>query len=164
MVKHGLSQDHKNVVIKENGQVIINDLSHEICQSLSESISGQKFKNKKTIYCQQIVLVTPHKPKSNVPNPNQTSADISKVVGDPVEDFSFVPLPLPKSKLLKNVESESDDEVVVADHYMDTSDKWLTMNESKRRKKQKRKLQSGSPQLADFKKQDRKTTPTGKKK
>ena len=164
LVKHGLSQNHKSVVMKENGQVIITDLSPGLCKSLSESITGQKFKEKKTIYCQPIALITPDKSKSNAQNPLHISAEKCKVPETPIDDFSFVPLPLPNSKLLDTVESDSEDEVEVADRCMDASDKWLTMNESKRRKKQKRKLQAGSPQVAQFKKQDRKTTPTGKKK
>ena len=59
---------------------------------------------------------------------------------------------------------DSDNEVEPVDLTVGVTDKWLTMNEVKRRKKQKRKLQGESPKLADFKKQDRKTTPTGKKK
>ena len=61
LVGHGLPHDHSNVNIKDNGQVIISDLTSELCQELADNITGQKFKNKKMIYCQPILLATPHK-------------------------------------------------------------------------------------------------------
>ena len=51
LVDLGLHPEHENVNIKENGQVVIGDLTSATCQQLADSISGQKFRNKKTIYC-----------------------------------------------------------------------------------------------------------------
>ena len=80
---------------------------------------------------------------------------------DTVDDYTFEPLS--KSKHMEDSGPDSDNEVEPVDLTVGVTDKWLTMNEVKRRKKQKRKLQGESPKLADFKKQDQKKTPTGKK-
>ena len=140
--------------------------------SLSETKAGNKFNNKKVIYCQPIALVTPDKPK--VDNGDSSAIIISKSSSanseslpstelNPSDDFTFEPLNLTKSKLLNKSDTDLEDEIENVDLSADACDKWLTMNENKRRRKQKRKLQGGSPQLTDFKKQDQKTTPTGKK-
>ena len=52
LVGLGLPADHDNMNIKENGQVVIGNLTSATCQQLSESITGKKFKDKKIIYCQ----------------------------------------------------------------------------------------------------------------
>ena len=78
----GLSPSHTNVNIKDNGQVLIGDLEPETCQQLAFSITGQKFLNKKTIYCHPIVSATPEKnplpasatlPSSTSPAPSRSS-------------------------------------------------------------------------------------------
>ena len=50
LVKSGLPEDHDNVNIKDNGQVVISELDPKICDFLCESITGSKFKDKNTIY------------------------------------------------------------------------------------------------------------------
>ena len=72
LVEKGLSCDHEDVNIKDNGQVIINNLCPEMCKQLAENISGKLFMNKKMIYCQPIVLSTPVKIDESLPR--QTSA------------------------------------------------------------------------------------------
>ena len=57
----GLPEDHKDVLIKDNGQVIINNLDSTICDKLCDSVTGSKFNGKRSIYCQGIVLTTPQK-------------------------------------------------------------------------------------------------------
>ena len=50
-----------SVNFKDNGQVIISNLDPKICDTLCETVTGSKFKGKKTIYCQGIILATPDK-------------------------------------------------------------------------------------------------------
>ena len=76
--------------------------------------------------------------------------------------FTFSPRP--KSKLLDGSSSDSDQ--VDLNRYsarLDASDKWLTMNENRRQKKSKRKELETSPELANFKKQDKKSTPKNRR-
>jgi hypothetical protein len=61
IVNLGLSSEHEALLIKDNGQVIIEELESNVCKLLVEKINGQKFKEQKTIYCQPIVLSTPVK-------------------------------------------------------------------------------------------------------
>ena len=78
--------------------------------------------------------------------------------GHPECDFSFSPRP--KSKLLDGSSSDSDRDD--SDKYLvgvDTSDRWLTKNERKRQKKIRKRQLETSPELSNFKKQDKKTTP-----
>ena len=75
--------------------------------------------------------------------------------------FTFSPRP--KSKLLGGSESESDDQGSLFGGRLDASDRWLTMNESKRQKRLKRKQLEISPDMANFKKQDKKKTPKHRK-
>lgn len=56
-------------VLKDNGQVVISDLDPTICDLLCEKITESKFKNKKTIYCQGIVLATPKKSSGSADSP-----------------------------------------------------------------------------------------------
>ena len=169
LVEHGLNPDHSSLDIKDNGQVMISCLTPEACTLLSTSITGKKFKNKKLVYCQPISLVTPEKTvASDVVGPCASTADslLPAAELDPGDDFTFEPLQLSKSRLIEtsNTNTDSEDGVEPVDLTVGFADKWLTMNEAKRRKKQKRKHQGESPKLADFKKQDQKLTPTGKKK
>ena len=234
LVDLGLPIDHDNINIKENGQVVIGDLTSVTCQQLAESISGQRFQNKKMIYCQPIILATPVKvpastlpatPVVNIvtssapgtpatpavitvttsahgtpatahsgtaipttPSPGHTpppmpsiantsqvattatvmsSSTISSIMPPPpnIQPNGFTFSPRPKSKLLNGSASDSDtDPAFHHDPRLDTSDRWLTMNETKRQKRQKRKQQEISPDLVSFKKQDKKITPKHKKK
>ena len=162
LVEQGLSPNHNSLDIKDSGQVVISSLTPDTCRSLSESITGKKLKNRKTIYCQPIALVTPDKPKVDNPYPSainisSSAKDILPTDFNSADDFTFEPLNLTKSKLLQNSDSDHEEDVDNVDHTEDASEKWLTMNENKRRKKQKRKIQVGSPQLTDFKKQDQET-------
>ena len=76
--------------------------------------------------------------------------------------FTFSPRP--KSKLLDGSGSDSDnDQGPKIDARQDASDRWLTMNENKRRRKTKRKQLEISPDNYNFKKQDKKTTPKHKR-
>ena len=45
LVGLGLPADHDDMKIKENGQVVIGNLTSATCQQLSESITGKKFKD-----------------------------------------------------------------------------------------------------------------------
>ena len=47
LVDLGLPTDHENINIKDNGQVVIGNLTPDTCQQLAESITGKKFKDKK---------------------------------------------------------------------------------------------------------------------
>ena len=67
LVEYGLPEDHDGVNIKENGQVIIENLDSNICNQMINSINGNKFQNKKNIYCQGIVQVTPEKTVTSLP-------------------------------------------------------------------------------------------------
>ena len=40
---HGLPEIHENINIKDNGQVVINQLEHSCCQKMIEEINGKKF-------------------------------------------------------------------------------------------------------------------------
>ena len=75
--------------------------------------------------------------------------------------FTFSPRP--KSKLLGASESDSDDQDYLSGGRLDPSDRWRTMNESKRQKRLKRKELEISPDMANFKKQDKKKTPKHRK-
>ena len=237
LVELGLPCDHDNLNIKDNGQVIIADLTPDLCEKLSESITGQKFKNRKMIYCQPIELATPEKvpnssvntsptssgsisvsaahfnpssisipastavgmsPSTSVPSTTQvasittvasSSSSTTKVAASTTvpsssissipsvlkpkssqanasqknaEDFTFSPRP--KSKFFGGSSSESDKEQISASDYpVDESEHWLTMNDKKRSKRQKRKQPDCAPDLNSFKKQDKKPTPKAKK-
>ena len=217
LVGLGLPPDHDTVNIKENGQVVIGNLTSVICQQLAESITGQKFQDKKIIYCQPIILATPEKAPdmppavstvppgtpahttistSGTPAPttpttsspghppppmpsiahtttqlamtttvtaSSTVSSIMPLSAEPMANgFTFSPRP--KSKLLDGSGSDSDnDQGSKFDSRQDASDKWLTMNENKRRRKTKRKQLEISPDNYNFKKQDKKTTPKHKR-
>ena len=61
LIEHGLPEEHQDINIKDNGQVVIESLNSENCKKLSDSISGKLFKNKKMIYCNPFVPLTPEK-------------------------------------------------------------------------------------------------------
>ena len=73
LVDLGLPPDHEHLNIKDNGQVIIDNLTSEMCQELATSISGKRFKDKKMSYCQPIVLATTEKASSSAPAPACTA-------------------------------------------------------------------------------------------
>ena len=70
--------------------------------------------------------------------------------------YNFTFSPRPKSKLLDGTTSDSETEI--EDYQQDESDQWLSVNERKRNKKQKRKIQESSPENFNFKKQYKKST------
>ena len=106
MVKFGLPEDHDAINIKDNGQVIIENLDPVICDQLCSSLNGLKFQNKRNIYCHGIVAVTPEKQNvsnaaSVVVDPEKSSSTASgsssKTVictekNDSLKDFDFCEL------------------------------------------------------------------------
>ena len=186
LLKYGLPSEHENVNIKDNGQVIIEGLDHKICLELCEAISGQKFKDKKMIYCNGIVLLTPEKQKSemhsksesnrslqksygsennstNMPN-SKSTVSISSNSSDKTADFDFQPVDYSiQSKLLNGSGSDTDEET--RDKILDASEKWLHQDDKRRKKKGKRKASDETPiDKQYFKKSDKKSTPTSIKK
>ena len=83
LVKFGVPPGHDQLNIKDNCQVIIENLEPEKCEHLCKSITGNQFKDKKIIYYQGIVLATPEKKhndahKETTSNPtNKAAANIS---------------------------------------------------------------------------------------
>ena len=61
LISHGLPENHQNILFKPNGQVVIEHLSADICKLLSDSINGKKYKDRRAIYCNPYVPVTPEK-------------------------------------------------------------------------------------------------------
>ena len=55
---------------------------------------------------------------------------------NPSDDFTFEPLNLTKSKLLNKSDTDLEDDIENVDLSADACNKWLTMNENKRRRKQ----------------------------
>ena len=168
LVSYGLPKDHEDVTIKENGQVIIQNLNSDICETLCTSITGNLFQGKKKIYCQGIVLVTPEKPTvvetpqvelsaigpvaSITPGMNNIISN-NKKVADPNMDFEFTDMS--SSKFFRKP-NESDSETEYSeDSLANEVEKW--QNNDKKRK-QNAKVDGSS------KKRDRKTTPKQKKK
>ena len=184
LTKYGLPAGHDQVNIKDSGQVIIENLDTDTCTRLCESITGNKFRDKKTIYCHGIVLATPEKenndPKNKEVVKTQTTQIVSQAVtktfstsspadqpikktedqNDPLSEFAFSPVDDQiKSKLLYGTSSDSEAEP--EDSHLDESDIWLTKNERKRKNKKKENSSRCNP--ASFKKIYRKTTPKSKK-
>ena len=158
LVEHGLPSEHEDINIKDNGQVIISDLSHEICQKLCDTITGKKFNGKRVIYCNGIVPVTPEKKKCEMPQSESTDCQAQPPLIDRAEaediregyyaneDFDFQPLESNvKSRLINGSASETDDDSTNKDLAADASDKWLSQNEKRRKKKGKRKAADDSP-------------------
>ena len=73
LIKFGVPEKHDDIIIKENGQVIIENLEPELCKYLCDNITGNKFKDKKLIYCNGIVLVTPEKKNALPPSSKPAS-------------------------------------------------------------------------------------------
>ena len=65
LITHRLPEECQDVIYKDIGQVVIGGFSSEVCSKLSKSISGQKFKDRKMVYCHPFVPVTLEK-KSEV--------------------------------------------------------------------------------------------------
>ena len=159
LVKAGLPEGHEHVNIKDNGQVIISNLDSKICDNLCETITGSKFKAKKTVYCQGIVLATPEKSSgssaqspvqstSTTDLPGKKASTISRP--SPNKDDDYVFNDISQSKFFRKVdESESDD----FDDDVENETKNWTVNGNKRKKK---KMLTNS---AAVKKVNNKTTP-----
>ena len=47
LVESGLDPKHKNITFKDNGMVILESLSHDLCSVITENVSGKKYKGKK---------------------------------------------------------------------------------------------------------------------
>ena len=166
LVQYGLPENHSSLNIKENGQVVISDLDPKICDHLCEKVTGSKFKGKKTIYCQGIVLATPEKSSASSLHPETTQSsppvaavslgknDSSSTHSNNDNDEEYVFNDLQHTKFFRKPnESESDD----FDHYLDDeNDKWTT-NSNKRKKK---KMLTNKVAI---KKVNNKTTPDSKK-
>ena len=154
LVGHGLPSGHESVNVKDNGQVIVSDLDPKISEKLCESLSGSKFNNKKTIYCQGIVLATPSKCSSaqqvlDKPQPMESgnkSQSENSSVDDDNDDFVYETFPNSKFFTKPN-DSDIDD---IGD------DEWLLSKNSRKRKQQL----SGS---VSIKRTDKKPTPKSKK-
>ena len=144
LVKFGLPEDHNAINIKDNGQVVIENLDPVICDQLCSSLNGLKFQNKRNIYCHGIVAVTPE--KQNVSNaasvevdPEKSSSSASgsssKTVictekNDSLKDFDFCELN--QSKFFKKpTEVESEDQ---NDNYESDYEDWSIQNKNKKRK------------------------------
>ena len=141
LVKYGLPENHSCVNIKDNGQVVISDLDPDICDLLCDKITGSKFKDKKTIYCQGIVLATPQKSSGSAQN-QEGAQSLPPAAVSPLgkhnsptshsNDEEYVFNDLQQTNFFrKPSKSESDD----SDQYLvDEDDKW-TLNSNKRKKK-----------------------------
>ena len=170
LVRFGLPEDHTDIKIKDNGQVIIDNLDSTICDKLSESITGNKFNGKKTIYCQGIVLATPEKSAVDKGDLQQQQSELqSETQGKQDNSFAkylqktcnetdnlngYVFADVKNSKFFAKpleTESESDN---VEDSYNNDED-WLS---STSRKKRKQKLKNKT----NSKKLDIKKTPQSK--
>ena len=174
LVSYGLPKEHKGLNIKNNGQVIVQNLDKNICDKMCASISGNKFQ-KKTIYCQGIVLVTPEKiPMEDhsveTPGAGPASAAVQiepvassgmisnvsndkSIVDDPLGNYEFDEVdPSKFYKKPNDLDSESD--------YSDDSlaCKAEIWQENMRKRKQNTKVDVNSKKL------DKKTTPKLKKK
>ena len=161
LVQSGLPKDHDCVNIKDNGQVIISNLDPKICDTLCETITGSKFKDKKTIYCQGIILATPEKSAaSSQPVPSLSQSALTGKQNNSVvtlnsnsKDDEYDFNDLRQSKFFaRGSESESDD---LDDSIETEADNWTT-NSNKRKKK---KMLTNSVAI---KKVNNKTTPKSK--
>ena len=169
LVKFGLPEDHEAVNIKENGQVIIDNLAPQKCDQLCSSINGSKFKDKKNIYCQGIVAVTPDKSESLKAASVHADQNMSSSLGksslivsnkdsvhdgnSKLADFDFCEINQSKF-FTKPSEVDSDD---ASDHYESEIENWTL-------KKQNKKRKSNATPTDDSKRLNRKTTPKTKNK
>ena len=169
LINLGLPENHKDVLIKDNGQVIINNLDSTICDKLCDSVTGSKLNGKRSIYCQGIVLTTPQKSTTDggdkCQSPSQTETldkgdrsqshllsdtqgknDSTVTINDKLNGFVFADLN--DSKFFsKPQDSESDS--------FNNDDIWLKNNG---RRKRKQKVMNKT----EIKKLDRKRTPKSK--
>ena len=182
LVGNGLPQGHENVNIKENGQVIISLLDPHICRKMMTKINGKKF-NKKNIYCNGIVPVSPKKgaqssaqsqsskttntePKeanpTEAPPPPPTNSTVKTLVKElekkkdkeSFEDFDFKPVPPIKSKLFDDSDSDRD----VYDEIEEKTNGWMSKKERKQKNKKNKRKAADSPsnKQENFKKADKK--------
>ena len=165
LVKFGVPADHESINIKENGQVVIENLDSKICEQLCSSVNGNKFKNKKNIYCQAVVAVTPEKSKVSGAEAKQNEGEMSSSSGkktvssndhssknatDTLDDYEFCEVN--KSKFYTR---QSEDESDVSHDYESEIERW-----SKKYKKRKNSL---SP-TENSKKLNQKASPKTRKK
>ena len=139
LVKFGLPEAHEAINIKENGQVIIENLAPQKCDQMCSSINGSKFKDKKNIYCQGIVAVTPD--KANSLKVASVDQDMSSSLGKSstivtsnsnVHDAEFEFHELSTSKFFKKpTEVDSEDG---ADQYASDFEDWTLKKKIKKRK------------------------------
>ena len=61
LITHGLPETHQDIVFNPNGHVVIQNIGADICKVLTDNINGILFKNKKKVYCNPFVPVTPEK-------------------------------------------------------------------------------------------------------
>ena len=166
LVKHGLPEEHEDVNIKDNGQVIIQNLDAKICDFMCKEVTGKKFKEKKNIYCQGIVLVTPEKPQNAAGSPPPSSEplpvstqpsgmnnSVSSRKNDPLGDFEFNEVD--SSKFFKRPNESDSESVYSEDSLANKVEMW---------QKNMRKREQNAKGDASSKKTDRKTTPTSKNK
>ena len=169
LVSHGPPKDHEDVTIKDNGQVIIQNLDSDICKTMCTLITGKKFQGKKNIYCQGIVLVTPEKhkvtvtpgvgpssalePVSSISTGMNSSVSKSQKINDPLGDFIFADMS--SSKFYKKPDEPDSETDFSEDNLENEVGKWE--NNVKKRKQKNTKVDVSS------KKHDRRTTPKSKK-
>ena len=166
---HGLPSSHDSINIKENGQVIIENLDSKTSELLCTNLTGKKFKDKKNIYCQGIVLVTPDKPKETVKSapvassqstpPISSSSGMNTLsanhsIGDPLANYEFANVK--KSKFFANHNESESEADCSSDSRESEAEKWQLNFK-------KRKQQNGRAGTM-IKKLDRKTTPKNKNK
>ena len=173
LVSYGLPKQHKEVNIKDNGQVIVQNLDKNICEKMCTAMTGNKFKNRKTIYCQGIVLVTPEKVGSTeIPGRAGPTSDVGQIgpvttsgmiintssskndVDDSHGDFEFDEVD--KSKFYKKPNCSDSESDCSEDSLASKVEMW---QENFRKRKSKVKVD-----VRSSKKLDKKTTPNLKKK
>ena len=102
LVGNGLPEGHENVNIKENGQVIISLLDPSICRKMMTEINGKKF-NKKNIYCNGIVPVSPKKgAQSSAQSQSSKTTNTEPKEANPTE----APPPPPTNSTVKDLVKE----------------------------------------------------------
>ena len=102
LVGNGLPQGHENVNIKGNGQVIISLLDPSICRKMMTEINGKKF-NKKNIYCNGIVPVSPKKgAQSSAQSQSSKTTNTEPKEANPTE----APPPPPTNSTVKDLVKE----------------------------------------------------------
>ena len=74
LITHGLPETHQDILFESKGQVVIQQLSADICKLLSDSVNGKKFKDRRLIYCNPYIPLTPEK------RGNDINSDTSKIM------------------------------------------------------------------------------------